>query len=440
MASPEHDVRWAESADAQDLKNPSVERASGYAFGEDYPHDQYNSHHRQLGRWVSQGFETLGDLVTVLEDGQIAPVNSNPFRLMGVFEEAVAPAGSLSSEVYDIDTDGKYLFALEGEESAPVLTLAAYSRTDLSTAIDEITVTVGGWSIPKAVAVEANGAYVAVAVNETDSFSTPGAYVLLYAWDPVSEVFSLTWTWNKAGVDVNDIAISFDAVNIAVSDDGAAGDNAFRVPFTAGSGGPFGVVEDFSFRWGGTSAPTAVDVGGGFVLWGGEDSGSEEQLRGYSDDDGGVLEFTQDLGAGVNIIKRQIATDGKRMWFVTDETVTATLYARGWRSTTGTFFQIPAPDGESRLAVDSRYIIASSGAIPYIYDRDMSGLIPIPWNAFVGTIRGVLADGDRLFVATETLANALIRIYAGHRPKLWQKTTANQQYKPWAMLAISSEE
>lgn len=443
MASPENDIRWAEGADASDLSFPSVEQESGYGVGEDYPAAQINQYRRDMARWVSRGFATLGEFINVVPPGGVGVVNSfDPTRQFG----GVVDAGvALDLECHAIDTDGRFVFTLEGDPLAPNRIVRVYDREDLSAVLASITPQRGLNDNNEYLELVANGGWVAVAINDSATTDPLDGYVELFAFDSVALTLTRQWLWSDGSgfeIRVTDIAMDHEAVYIAHDGvsavDGGAG---YRVLFTAGTGGASitNGSEDWISAHG--AVLNAVDTNGFHVVFGGFDDGSAAWR--LTDIDGTAI----DAGGSNTINPRQIALIHDKWYRVEDDAGAHVFVVRGF-GIAGLGAQEAFLRGQGlsdrlvvgaapnlSLHVDGRYLLTqfAAGEAQIV---DIETGIVLTRNAFALTKVAAALDGDAFFFGGTGGSAQIFRLSRNTPVRYWRRVSVTDQILPLRQLAI----
>ena len=434
MASPQNNPKWAEGAIAEDLSFPSVEQVSGYKEGEDYPHQQINQYRRDLARWVIQGFATLADFITIAEDGEIGSVNS--FDPTKSFGEDLLTTVALDAQCHAIDTDGRYVFTLEGDPTAPSRLIRVYDRETL-TLVASATPINGADTVNELVALVCNGSHVAIAINDSGGGPVTG-HVELYSWDPVTLVLTLEWIWTDTAspVPIRDIAIDDSKVYIAAQTSANDSNSGWAVEFSAGTGGAN--LTNGAELWSSahTSNLSAVDSNGFYVVFGGEFDGAATwrvtNFQGSAIDNGGS-------GVADEIDERQIVVKDDRWYRVKNNGGVREYWVRGFiDGLAEEEFQLTLEGGAAspvNLQVDDRYMLTSvnTGDISVVDLR--TGVILFRATK-VTTVHGVAVDGESFFYCGEAAGGQIRRIYRGGGNRTWRRVVATDQNLPLRQLAI----
>lgn len=439
MASPENNIKWAESAAAVDLSFPAIEQDTGYAVGEDFPNSQKNQYDRDAARWVASGFESLGDFIALADPGQIGVVNSfDPTLSFGAIIEA-RPADQ--AICHAIDTDGRFVFTFEGDPGAPARVVNAYDRDDLTTIVATFTPQNGNLDNNEYVELVCNGSHVAIAINDSSNPNPVTGHVELYSWNPATLTFVHEWTWTDtaAVVPLRDIAIDDERVYIASITSPSDGNSGWAVEFTAGTGGA--PITNGAEDWSSAHAAnlSAVDSNGFYVAFGGETDGGitwrVTNFQGAAIDSG---------GAGVNdeIDERQIVVKSDRWYRVKNNAGTHEYWVRGFfaglQVEERQLTVVSAAPPTVNLSVDSKYLLTGvdTGELSIV---DLRTEVIFFRVAPMTTAHGTATDGDGFLFCGAAAGAQIQRRNRATGPRTWRRVAATDKNMPSRQLAISEE-
>ena len=413
MASPENDIQWAEGAVAGDLSFPSAEQVSGYANGEDYPNGQINAYRRNVARWASIGFASLGALNTIVPTGSIAPLNSNDFTRAPA--EVIETRASLTGPTFAMAADGQFLWTLEGDGSSPFTRIRSYVRDDLAAGpvIDQGSLFPNPAFTTRVLAV--NGTHFAV-VNETT--------VELYTVDGVA-----IWQMEHGGF-IRDVALDHEAVYF-VGDAGTGGFHARKVLFSAGSGLLATTASAWDFDH--TAVLRACTTDGSHLYIGGLDGGSGS-IRALDAATGAVV---WNSITTLTVIAECLKTDGKDLFSVEASGVDILIQRRGTVVAT-TFGTVPIL---TTLTITSA--VATGGLhldqefVALILDNDFVAFTReslAPAALFAAVTDALTTDGDRWYVADTPDIKSL---HHPARQSVWRRIDpSTAKHAPFRWLSV----
>lgn len=402
-------------------------------------------------------FTDLATFVDVSAAGDLAVVDATDYTKMPFAElDSVIAA---ENECFGVHSDGKYLFTIEGDPGAPEAAITVYDAEDLAAGfIAQLTgqnVITGAAGNPIYTAFSADGAFIALAINDT---GVTASGVKAYQWNSSNNTITHQWTYFTAPyAAINDIVCSNGAVYIVEDDDGAGGNNITRMPFDAGVGGATVTVADadWSSVYGSNKNAVAVAAGGGYVVVTGETTGvgTGQQVRVFNDSAALVIVSTQNLGVLLNAHPRMLACDGVDIFLLDD---TGGL----WRLPVHPLVQaaVQAPISAlsaittGHLCIDHQFIYvldASPTGVVVVVKKDYSGGndgTEQGWfgyvtktNLAVDNIHDVCSDGVRVFVGNQDLVDGSDSIMSlnrpGQKPTIFRRNLASDATTPYKQLA-----
>lgn len=429
MARPTEDILWAESAAADDVSDPSVERPGGFQFRQDLPNDQLNFLLRALGRWTSwtragaaTPWGSLPEAIAETEAGDVALVDVDPATSFFGRTEGLFPAGD---RVVALDVDGRYAY-LARRSGSDVFTVEIRALED-GALIRTLTLSGTPDASNPVRAISADGAHVGVVWGERlDLFDLDGtrqlepsflsantipvdvyldgqhAHVLVVGDSPTVVTYPMEpwgggWSWTPAGSVISDGGICSDGRYLYATYSTSATDYALAL---LDFSGPILVTVLDTYTWSGTGnpEPRGITCDGEFVYVATNDPGARgvRVFRVIRDtiSPSHSLELVTDLNIGA--LPRSVAV-APGLLMVTSSAGEATLY----------LYHVPSFEQLGEVAIEE----ADPG------END------------------VCTDG--LFAYTPGDSNALTRTHLGGRVRRWRRCDGTEAYRrPFHNLLI----
>jgi WD40 repeat protein len=257
---------------------------------------------------------TLAGFIEGSSGGELALIDGTDYskRPFDLIDSEIA----VELTCYGLHSDGRFLFTIEGDSTLPTGTIRVYDCEDLAggfiAELAGIHIVTGASGDPLFDAFSSDGSYIALAINDSGNAARA---VKAFKWDSLTLTITHEWTYTPAvNVKMNDVVCSNGAVYIAQDDSGATA-SMVRMPYDAGTGGAAVTVADADWTEvysGAGINPNSVAAGGGYVIFGGEDTGvsNGQQVRVYLDSATKTLKSSQHLGSTFDMHPRMLACDG----------------------------------------------------------------------------------------------------------------------------------